>query len=344
MMKRTLALCGLGIGIMFGMWACNGAPNWLGGSAVAAFMPDSVSLDVNELPDEDSGLSARTKDDAAEGITTPFERTLRAAARIMHNFHRMADRSLALGARIRYDMTSPDQTQVSGTFTVQGQPVLYKADFAAFDVDGDGTPDGSGNAVDTPVAIRIWTDRGAGYGRFLCALVTVKPSGANLGAGRMFVRPDAVDANAEDDLQVYANWDRTDSAHKWNEAYITGRLLETLALSNGHQRVDVRTNAEEEIEKTVRSASNFTESPYGLNAYQASVHFKPGSGAALLSGLATGTGGSINFTDICVNLIDQSLATNGECDAFDVQDMAFIDFPTGSETAFPAAFPEQPTF
>ena len=352
-MRKLVLLCSLVVVPVVFLWACNnslpngvggGLPNGAEGGAVASFLPGSVSLDVSELPDEDASASAKIKDSAALGNGTPLQRTLGAAASIIHNFHRLADRALALGAAVRDDMTSADQTQVSGTLDVHGQQVAYKADFAAFDINGDGTAEGSGNAVAVPVAIRMWVDRGNGYDRFLCAVVTTKPSDENLGAGTLFTLPTAADPNAPSDLQIRVDWDRTDAAHRWNDAYVTGKLIETLALANGHQRVDVRKDTAGAVEKTIRSASHFAESPYGLDSFQSAVHVKPGSGAALLSGLATGVSGSIEFTDVCVDVIDQSLATNGECDAFDTQDMTLIDFPVGGETAFPNDFPETPTF
>ncbi|MEK6642349.1 MAG: hypothetical protein AABZ08_00445 [Planctomycetota bacterium] len=346
---------GLGAIALVSVAACNSLPSGLLGglgntsgdnSAVARFLPEGVSLDVSELPDSDSGANEKGKDDASSmGITTPYQRTLHSAARIVHNFHRLADRALALGAMIRNDMTDPTQTQVAGTFNVNGTVVSYKADFAAFDIDGDSVADGSGNAVDTPVAIRIWTDRGTGYERFLCALVTTKPSTDNFGAGVLYTKPGAARPDAPADFQAHVKWDRTDSSHKWNEAFISGALRDVLKLNNSHDRVDVRvdgsTNA---LEKTVRSATDFADNPYGLSSIQSSVHFMPGSGYALMSSEAVTTGGTFNFTDVCVDLVDQALATGGECSAFDTQDMSFIDAPVGGESDFPADFAETPTF
>lgn len=353
MWKLKVCSCFGAIAILAGV-ACNGVPGGLFGglnnnggdqSAVAKFLPEGVSLDVSELPDDDASAGDKAKNDAAMGITTPYQRTLHSAARIIHNFHRLADRSLALGAVIRNDMTDPSQTQVSGTFNVNGMPVAYKADFAAFDIDGDGTADGSGNAVDTPVAVRIWTDRGNGYERFLCALVTTKPSTDNLGAGKMFAKPGAARPDAPADFQAFVEWDRTDSAHKWNEAFISGALRDVLKLNNSHQRVDVRVDGStSELEKTVRSATEFADNPYGMTSITSSVHFKPGSGYALMSSDAVTTGGTFGFTEVCVDLENQVLATGGECSAFDSQDMSFIDPPATGASDFPADFPETPTF
>jgi hypothetical protein len=372
-MKKALAVTALLLAPFLAAAACNGLPGGFPGGTfgevIGAFLPEGISLDVSELPDPYGDATAKTKDAAALGVLSPYQRALHGAARIVHNFHRLADKALLLGARIRHDMTDPSQTQVAGILgggsheseheqlpDGERPPVYYKADFAAFDFDGDGTPDGSGNAVDAPVAMRLWLDRGDGYQRFMCALITVKPAAesptsrethdgnGNLGAGALFVRPGAAHPDAHGDLQMYVEWDRTDSAHKWNDAFISGHLREDLALTLGHERVDVRTGADEGVEKTVRSATDFGDNPFGLETLQASVHFKRESGAALISALATGGGGSIAINNQCVTLPEGFLDNTGKCDGFDTQDMGFIDLPVGGETDFPADFPETPTF
>jgi hypothetical protein len=330
---------------------CNGLPGPGGtdgtgtqSKQIPAFLPDGVTMDTSELPATGDPTS-RDKTDADMLNVGPAQRTLEAATRIVQNFHRLADHAVALGAKIQHDMTDPTQTQVQGSFVTPNGQVTYKADFAAFDFDGDGTSDGSGNAVDTPVAIRVWVDRGTGYQRLMCALVTTKPSTDNLGAGKTYVHPASARADDPGDFQVFVNWDRTDPAHKWNDAFVSGQLRPDLSIHNSHDRVDVRTEASAtDVEKTVRESTLFGDNPYGMVSHQASVHFKPGSGFALLDGTATGSGGTFSFSDVCVNLSTQSLATGGECDTFDKQDMSFVDLPTGNETAFPAGFPEQPTF
>lgn len=327
---------------------CNGLPAPGGtnnqSKQVPAFLPDGVTMDTSELPATGDPTS-RDKTNADMLNATPTQRTVEAATRIVENFHRMADHAVALGAKISHDMTDPTQTQVQGTFNTPNGPVSYKADFAAFDFDGDGTPDGSGNAVDTPVAVRVWVDRGTGYQRLMCALVTTKPSTDNLGAGQTYVHPGAARTDDPSNFQVYVNWDRTDSTHKWNDAFVSGQLRPDLSLNSCHARVDVRTESSPtDIEKTVREATLFADNPYGMVSHQASVHFKPGSGFALVDGTATGGGGTFSISDVCVDLSTQTLANGGQCDTFDKQDMSFIDLPTGTETAFPADFPEQPTF
>lgn len=313
-----------------------------GSKLIPAFMPTGISMDVSELPSQGDPTS-RDKGDTSLQNPGPIGRTLRSAERIVQNFHRMADHAVIIGAKIRHDMTDPTQTQVTGTFD-EGK-ATYKADFAAFDFDGDGTPDGSGNAIDTPVALRVWADRGNGYQRVFCALITTKPSGDNFGAGRVCTHPGAAREDDPVDLQISVQWDRTDSAHKWNDAFMSGQLQPDLKLHDGHARVDVRSgDTADSLEKTVRSATNFADNPYGLDTYQSSVHFKPGSGYALIDATAAGSGGTIDLTDVCVDLAGESTAGGSQCDSFDKQDMAFIDLPTGNETAFPADFPEQPTF
>jgi len=287
------------------------------------------------------------KDDTAAHCTgdPAIDRTLRAGAVFLHGFHRLADRALALGARIRNDISSPDQSQIQGTFPVHGGVVTYKADFGAFDIDGDGIADGSGMANVEPVAVRIWADNGAGYQRFLCALVTTRPSTNNLGAGELFTQPSAAVSDAPSDFLVHVYYDRTDSSHKWNEAFVKGHLRPNVNVSTSHDRVDVRAIADQPIEKTIRSTATFNEHPLGFADYSFAAHFQRGGHAVLLSGLSTGGSTQVDFTNTCVDLESCVIDAGGSaCASFDTQDMDFIDPPTSADTEFPADFPETPTF
>jgi len=325
--------------------ACNGTlPFGLGGNGVALFLPADVSLDVSELPDTNASSSKNVNSALSITGVTAYDRTLLATGAITHEFQRVAHRVMALGGAIRNDFTSPDQTQIADDFMVNGVDVSYRADFAAFDIDGDGTPDGSGQATVEPVAVRIWVDRGSGFERFFCALVTKRPSGSNLGAGTIIVKPSAANGNDFSDLRIKLTWDRTDPSHKWNEAFIKGRLRQVYAMSRGRQRVDVRTAADGTIEKTVRSTNSLTNNPFGFDTVSFSTHFLRGSGAALISALATGGSAQMSFSNVCINLTDKSATTGGQCDAFDTQDVAFLDPAVGDETDFPADFPSEPTF
>ncbi len=347
-------ILGLMIVIGVGAWmlpggcppaATNTGDNTGGGGtaeSIAEFLPSAITLDIGELPeDADQGAAKAQTESGAPNI---FERAVRSSATVVHRFQRLADAGLGLGAVICDDLASPDQTQVQGTFTIGGTEVAYKADFAAFDFDGDGTPDGSGNARDLPIAVRIWVDRGTVYERFLCALITQRPTADNLGAGSFVVNPNALDARTPADVQIHVDFDRTDAAHKWNVAYVTGPIHPLYGLTAGVGRVDVRTNAAGDIEKTVRIAADFTDNPYGFEGFQGSAHYLVGGEGLLLSATATGTSAEFTFTNICVDLVDRILAMNGECSSLDTQDMTFLDVPTGDEASFPADFPAQPTF
>jgi len=122
--------------------ACNSQFPFGGSSAALEILPDSVTLEVDEVGDETAN-AAKVKDDARCTGDPALDRTLRAGALVIHSFHRLADRGLALGARLRQDLDHPEQTQVEGTFNVFSGPVAYKADFAGFDFDGDGAQVGS---------------------------------------------------------------------------------------------------------------------------------------------------------------------------------------------------------
>ncbi|RIK69207.1 MAG: hypothetical protein DCC65_00210 [Planctomycetota bacterium] len=320
------------------------------GNSIASrdVIPDAISLDVSEVGDEDTN-AARSKDAEAARCTgdPAVDRTLRAGAVVIHSFHRIADRALALGARIRLDIDDPAQTQVSGLFMANGEPVSYKADFAAFDFDGDGVVDGSGMANVEPVALRIWVDKGDGSGfqPFMCALVTTRPTSMNLGAGEIVFRPLAADKFSSPDLQLRVMYDRTNPGHKWNESYASGRVRGDVRMSFGRHRVDVRGDEEGNVEKTVRSSTVFTEHPLGFENYKFAAHFQRGGGAVLLSGQSSGGSVQVNFDNVCVDLPSCTIDAEGAaCAGFDTQDMSFLDPPAGGETDFPADFPATPTF
>lgn len=341
MKKNAFLLLSLSFVTFLGVAACNGT---FGLGSAASILPDDISLDIDELPDDESADAKSANAEMPINGPHAHNRSIRATGFIIHAFHRTAARYLALGAAIKDDITSPDQTQVAGTFTFQGHDVAYRADFSAFDIDGDAVADGSGVSSEDPVAVRMWVDRGEGFSRFLCALVTTRPSSDNIGAGHAYVKPAAVDADASNDLQLFFKWDRTDPAHKWNEAFIVGRLSEHYAMSASHQRVDVRTYDDDSLEKTVRSSNTFTDNPFGFENTSFSTHFRRDGDVALISGEASGGTTQISFTDVCILLADGSLAADGQCDDFDKQDTSLLDTPAGTETEFPVDFPENPTF
>jgi hypothetical protein len=337
--------------------ACNSVPTGLttgvaGSSAraIPAFLPDAVALEVGEVPEGDTSAARPMPGGpppaagGRPGDAGPVQRTLHAAGRIVHHLHRLADRSIHLVARIRHDLTDPNQTQVAGTLVHHGQTIAYKADFAAFDIDGDGTPDGSGSPTTEPVALRMWVDPGDGYVRFACALVTHRPSPQRVGQGQMYLKPGAAEPGAPGNLQVFVEWNRTDPAHAWTEAFLSGQLGPDVSVSSGHQRVDARSYEGGRRESTVRSATAFADNPFGLVSHQSAVHFVRGGRFALVSGLAVGGMHPFDFANMCVHLPRGMPADGGQCDAFDTQDMAYIALPAGGETDFPADFPETPTF
>src|SRR5262249_44480266 len=152
----------------------------------------------------------------------------------------------------------------------------------------------------------------------------------------------AVFSAASPTLQYKVQWDRTDPAHKWNVAYLTGRLREFYTLSKGVARVDVRTESNAAINKTVRANGFFSESDVRLDHLLTSVVFQQNALTALLSSNSQDGSATVSFDDVCVNLSDLSENNAGACATFDKQDDTFLPPPTGSETTFPAAFPATP--
>lgn len=309
-------------------------------SAVGDIMPNALSIDISDLPDDTSSK----EDLASQSSANFYRRTEISTAAIVNAFHRYADRSILVAKKIQANITDPNQTNVSGSFVLNGTTVSYKADFSAFDIDGDGVPDGSGTAAADPVAIRMWVDRGEGYQPFLCALITHRPANGNLGAGVLYAHPSAVFANASDTFQYEIQWDRTDDSHKWNLANLEGRAREFYTLTKGVARVDQRNEGGGVINKTVRANGFFSESSVRLDHLLTSVVYHPGSGQAMMSSNSSDGAASIAFTDSCVNLADFSENKDGACDTYDKQDDTFLAEPTGTEATFPADFPATPTF
>ncbi len=309
---------------------------------IEPFLPEAITIDVTELPEEDDSTSGKLIPTFQTGPAA-YDRTLRAASQIVHAFQRIADKALTTGAAIREDITSADVTHVADDLTVNGMTVLYKADFSPFDIDGDGTVDGSGTFSEDPVALRMWVDRGEGYQRFLCALVTARPSAGGVGAGTLFVHPHATDENAVESLNLKTHWDRTDPAHGWNEAFVTGMLRTGVDISIGYQRVDVRT-FETGLEKTIRSSSVFDDSPWDFEEFASSVHFRRGGISVLVSALSTGGLVVVDVAEDCVSIAQKILVDASLCEDLDTQDTPFLAMPVGGEADFPADFPETPTF
>ncbi|MBK8270243.1 MAG: hypothetical protein IPK83_18895 [Planctomycetes bacterium] len=164
---RTFFALGAFTTLLLGCDGVINLPNGNNTDEVAQFMPDDVTLDVSELPDEDA--TAKSINSAMPNPETQRRgNAMNNCGGMIHGFHHAAARALALGAKIRDDMTGPDNVFVAGEFSVGRRTVKYLADFSAFDFDGDGTADGSGNAVDVPVALRMWTDRGKLSNNFFC--------------------------------------------------------------------------------------------------------------------------------------------------------------------------------
>lgn len=322
------------------------------GAGVDEFLPDAITLDISELPEDPDADSSSAKSAAAANTIEDgssfigVRRTIFATGAIVNGFQLLADRSLALGRAIRFDMDDPSQTQVEGRFFAGGQLVSFKADFAAFDIDGDGVADGSGMPDVEPVAVRIWVDQndGNGFEPFLCALITQRPSSENLGSGQMYAKPSQANALLYGDAQFFAQWDRTDPSHKWNETWIRGQIRPAYSLTIGHQRVDWRSDELGALRKTVRSSSQISESPAGFASFTFASHYVVGDPFVLVSANSTGGDVQVDFSQVCVDLDQAALATQGECSAFDLQDFDLLPAPVGDEADFPLDFPAAPTF
>lgn len=325
-----------------------GSTSTTSSSVVEAFLPDSIAEDLSDLPDDGALDSAAPGRDGglSNGTFPNGLRVLGVSKELITGFHRLADAAIKLAGKVRFDLKDKGQTQVQGTFRVNEKVVGYKADFAAFDIDGDGQADGSGTPGTLPVAVRIWTDLGdgSGYQRFMCAVVTERRNEKHLGAGTLFVKPAAAAATSYPDTQIAVNWNRTGEDYRWQEAFISGQVGEQYAMSIGQQRVDTRYTSAGGVENTIRSNSALTKSPQGFTNVSFQTHYRRGSWNALVSGTATGGPVTLSVSNLCLNIKDQKVADPNECASFDVQDFTPLSAPLGTEEDFPADFPATPTF
>lgn len=303
-------------------------------------LPSVLSLDTDEFPEDSTSETAR-------GIN-PGNGTGRYCAlghTVLQRFHFLLDRGLALAATLNADLLDHGvDPHLQGTFRVRGKNVAYKADFSAFDIDGDGTPDGSGQPGITPAALRLWVDPdGDGvYERFLCTLVTTRPTTDNAGAGELYLHPGVLVAESNNDVRAYVNWDRTNPAARWNEGWTSGSIRADYHVDAAHVRVDVATLADTSVQKTIRSTAIFKANRFGVTQFEYAARTLRGTGYALMNAQATG-GGLERQTQACLELGSCGLSVSG-CANIDPAGMDFLDAAEGTETDWPADFPEAPTF
>jgi hypothetical protein len=87
--------------------------------------------------------------------------------------------------------------------------LIAAIDFADFDLDGDGKPEGcSGHTAALPICLRIWLDGE----RFLAGRLDAIPNSAGPGAGRLTVRKTASLPGGEDGMGVTVVFDQRDPA------------------------------------------------------------------------------------------------------------------------------------
>lgn len=288
---------------------------------VAPFLPESVALDISELPEQAS---------AAVPQYEHFANDIRVTGHLIRESDQYISRALTLAASIRDDMIGPDQVHVTGTLDFNGTALPYMADFSPFDIDDDEIVDGSGSAVVEPVALRVWVDRGEGYKRFVCALVPIRPSKANLGAGRIITRPNTLDPVVPPNFRIEARWNHTDPDHVRNEIYRTTQL-DQLSFVRQQLRLDFRSVADDSVEKNFRIWGG-TITPGSINSWGTSMHVRAGLPRVEIAGN-------------CLSLPVLSGDIGGEfaeCDSFDLRDDTG---PLGgSDANFPLDFPLKPTF
>lgn len=347
--NQMIQRCGwvVALGVLAAI-GCQGLsiPGFLSNGATpsADVLPSGLTLDISEFPDDD--VAPDTAKSAAEDRTFPSDhaRVCHAAGAILHGFHRLLDRGLALAAALNDDLVDPTNPHLEGSFEVFDRVVQYKADFSAFDIDGNGTPDGSGQFDIEPVALRLWVlaDDGTAS-RWLCGLITTRATPDNAGAGQVYLQPGVVHPLVNPDFHVHALWDRTNPMHKWNEAYTVGRLRVNVDTTAGHHRVDVETLADDTVQKTVRSTTAISNSDFLFSELRYAGRTIRGSGVALVNTEAIGTP-NVLVTGLCVSLEQCDPVPGDQCSSIDPTGMDFLPASAGGETDWPTDFPDSPTF
>ena len=312
-----------------------------GGSGNRLVIPENLDLDIDEFPDD------ATDPDNAAPAARPFdsanERACAAGGAVVYGFGRLLNRGLALAAAINDDVTDPVNPFVEGTFMSPTGEVGYKADFSAFDIDGDGDADGSGRYDTTPVAIRMWVTRDGTTSRFLCALITTRATGLNAGAGELYLQPGVAHVLVNPDFRVHVTWDRTGSDYRWTQAFTVGTLRRNVSVSAAHHLVEHLLLEDGSVQKTVRSTAAIEQSDYDFTQMQFAARTVVDAGAGVLNVVGAGAA-TVSLENSCVSLPTCAAAGNENCTSIEVTDISYLAAPSGLETDWPAAFPEQPTF
>jgi hypothetical protein len=329
------------LGVVIGCQGGLNLPEGSSGGQTADVLPSGIALDISEFPDDSTNADKEIVSDRT--FAGDQERVCYVAGAILYGFHRLLDRGLALAAALNHDLEDPSDPHLQGSFFVGGQMVDYKADFSAFDIDGNGTADGSGRFDTEPVALRLWVIKNGVEIRLLCGLITTRATRESVGAGEVYLQPGVVLPLVNPDFKVFARWDRTDDAHQWNEAFTVGRLRVNVDSTAGHHRVDVDTFADGSIQKTLKSTTSISNSDFLFSELRYAARTLRGSGFALVNTEAAGTP-NVSVTGLCESIGQCVPAAGSNCAAIDSSGMDFLPASASGETEWPADYPESATF
>lgn len=306
-------------------------------------LPTGLALNISEFPDDNVD-----PDQASTSSARPFdsanERSCATGGAMVHGFHRLLDRGLAVAASVNADMSSLRGPRRTGLLSVPSRGgVTYYADFTAFDFNGDGQLDGTGRADVAPVALRLWVMRDGEPRRFLCALITRLPNESNSGAGELYMHPGTVHPQVASDFRIRVAWDHTNEAYRWNQAYTVGALRGNLTVDAGHHLVEHTLLEDGAVQKTVRSTAMVNRSDFDVTEVRYSGRTLAGSGVAVIN--ASGSGSvALSVSGVCIALPGCAAVDAQQCAGIHIADLVFLAPPTGTETDWPADFPEEPTF
>ncbi len=324
-------------------------PNGGTAGSTVAILPDSITLDVDELAATNQS-AAPMPSPSLSGGSSPLEVAQSEADRTMAQL----DEIMLRFAIINSMVTSAADVQVSGTIMwdtrVSGSTVAaggsrlpnpgsgagvardIKVDFSAFDYDGDGTADGSGTPTTAPVAMRVWvTDAVGTFQPAACGLIDVLPTALHPGAGHLITLSYA--RNGDGDIAIL-EWDQDDPT------------VQTLSTWDEHpegigwgyssfwvQHETVLTQLQKSVASTIGTD------------YVAATWYELAPAAAAISHMGT-------WADYLAHppvvqyefFVSWLAATATDAQSVDVTNLECIESPDPADFIWPLAFPVGPTF
>ena len=321
------------------------------GDDTTMILPESIALDVDEL-DATEQSAAAAPSPSLSGGSQPLEIAQSEADRTMTQLDEIMTRFAIINTMV----TSAADVQVTGTIMwdtrVPGATIGaggsripnpgsgagtardIKVDFSAFDYDGDGTADGTGNPTTAPVAMRVWvTDAAGTYQPAACGLIGVLPTASHPGSGHMVTLSYA--RNSDGDIAI-VEWDQDDpmvqSLSTWDE-HPEGAGWGYSSFWVQHETFTTSMNIQKSVASTIGSD------------YVAGTWYDIAPAAAIIS--HTGTWADYLAHPPVVQyafFATMGAATATDAQSVDVTNLDCVEPPDPNDFNWPTTLPTTPTF